>query len=120
MTSPTTRLNASLSWCHRVEYEIGEGGMTTHDGHGDDLGSVGGEAAGDLRHVDVEANHHANLAEARIEDGKPVSGSDAFAVFAAGKAKLAIGSDEFAVGTQHDGGVVHLVADFLEQGGDEV
>ncbi len=37
MTNPTTRLNAALSRCCRVEYEIGEGGMAIFclaEGHG--------------------------------------------------------------------------------------
>lgn len=45
----------------------GECGMAIHDGHGDDLGTVGGQASGDLWNVDVEADHHADLADSCLE-----------------------------------------------------
>ena len=93
-------------------------GMTAHDRHGDDLGPIGGNSAGDFRHVNVEANHHADLSEASGEDGELAAADNALAVFAPGQTKFAIGADKFAVGAQHDGGVVHLMAILLEERSD--
>jgi len=84
----------------------GEDRVAAPNWEGDDFGAVEGELAGDFGEEAIIANHHAEFAEAGVENGVVVAGGDAAFNFGARQSAFAVFAGDFAVGGDEDGDVV--------------
>src|SRR5262249_3268952 len=93
----------------------GQERIASPDRPGDHLGDVLRWLPRDLGEEAVVADHHADLADRRVEDGILLARTDSAIDFAARQADLAILADDASVGPDHHGDVVDKMPVALDQ-----